>query len=110
MNKKHIKKEINFNGKKLLLETGELAFMANMAVKATYGETVVLATVVAGEASPDLDFFPLTVNYEEKLYASGIIKNSRFVKREGKANDDAVLSKRLIDHAIRPAFPKDYMD
>ena len=92
------------------LETGELAFMANMAVKASYGDTVVLVTVCAGEPKPDIDFFPLTVNYEEKLYASGLIKTSRFVKRDGKANDDAVMSKRLIDHAIRPLFPRDYMD
>lgn len=64
---KHIKKEIDFAGRKLILETGELAVRADLAVKATYGETVVLVTVVAGDENPDLDFFPLTVNYEEKL-------------------------------------------
>jgi polyribonucleotide nucleotidyltransferase len=110
MNKKIVRKEIIFAGKKLVLETGELAFMATNAVKATYGDTVVLATVVAGEARPDIDFFPLTVNYEERLYAGGLIKSSRFVKRDGRPTDEATMAKRLIDHAIRPLFPKDYMD
>lgn len=105
-----IKKEIEFAGKKLVLETGQLAFQTNMTVKATFGDTVVLATAVSGTANPDLDFFPLTVNYEEKMYASGQIKSSRFVKRDGRPTDDAVIVKRLIDHAIRPLFPKDYMD
>ncbi len=107
---KIIKNETMFAGKKLMLETGELANQANLAVKATYGDTVVLATVVAGKAAPEIDFFPLTVSYEEKLYASGIIKSSRFVKRDGKPTDDAVITRRLIDHAIRPLFPKGYMD
>jgi polyribonucleotide nucleotidyltransferase len=107
---KYVKKETEIAGKKLVLETGELAIQANMAVKASYGDTVVLVTVVSGEANPDTDFFPLTVNYEEKLYASGLIKTSRFVKRDGRATDEAIISKRLIDHAIRPLFPKDYMD
>lgn len=107
---KTFKKETTFVDKKLILETGELAFSANMAVKVTYGETVVLVTAVSGDAKEDIDFFPLTVNYEERMYASGSIKSSRFVKRDGRANDDAVISKRLIDHAIRPLFPNDYMD
>lgn len=105
-----ITKEIDFAGKRLVLETGRLAAQADMAVKASFGDTVVLATAVTGPANPDIDFFPLTVNYEEKLYASGQIKSSRFVKRDGKPTDDAVIVKRLIDHAIRPLFPKDYMD
>lgn len=108
MNK--IRKEINFAGRNLSLETGELAMQASSAVKVTYGDTVILVTAVHGTPLPDTDFFPLTVNYEEKLYASGTIKSSRFVKRDGKATDEAVISKRLIDHAIRPLFPKDYMD
>jgi len=107
---KIVKKEIDFLGKKLVLETGELAVQANMSVKATYGETVVLATVVSADPAPDTDFFPLSVNYEEKLYASGSIKTSRFVKRDGKPTDEAVVTRRLIDHAIRPLFPSDYMD
>jgi len=107
---KIIKKEINFAGRNLVLETGELAIQADMAVKASYGDTVILATVVHSAPMPDIDFFPLTVNYEEKLYASGTIKSSRFVKRDGKATDEAIISKRLIDHAVRPLFPKEYAD
>lgn len=105
-----VKKEIEFAGKKLVLETGQLAIQSDLAVKASFGDTVVLATAVSGSANPDLDFFPLTVNYEEKLYASGQIKSSRFVKRDGRPTDDAIIVKRLIDHAVRPLFPKDYMD
>jgi len=107
---KIVRKETNFAGKKLIFETGELALRADMAVKATYGDTVLLVTAVSGEPSPDADFLGLRVQYEEKLYASGSIKSSRFVKREGKATDDAVIARRSIDHAIRPLFPKDYMD
>ena len=107
---KIVKKEINFAGRNLVLETGELAVQADMAVKASYGDTVILATVVHSAPMPDIDFFPLTVNYEEKLYASGTIKSSRFVKRDGRATDEAIISKRLIDHAIRPLFPKEYVD
>jgi polyribonucleotide nucleotidyltransferase len=107
---KVIKKECEFASKKIVLETGELAVRANMSVKATYGDSVVLVTIVAGEANPEIDFFPLTVNYEEKLYASGTIKSSRFVKREGRSTDDAIIAQRAIDHAIRPLFPSDYMD
>lgn len=107
---KVVTKETEFAGRKLVLETGELAIQANMSVKASYGDTVVLVTVVSGKANSDTDFFPLTVNYEEKLYASGLIKSSRFVKRDGKATDEATISKRLIDHAIRPLFPNDYTD
>ncbi|HAI63218.1 MAG: Polyribonucleotide nucleotidyltransferase [candidate division WWE3 bacterium GW2011_GWD2_42_11] len=107
---KIVRKEINFAGRNLVLETGELAIQADMAVKASYGDTVILATVVHSAPMPDIDFFPLTVNYEEKLYASGTIKSSRFVKRDGRATDEAIISKRLIDHAVRPLFPKEYMD
>lgn len=107
---KIIRKELDFAGKKLVLETGQLAIQADMAVKASFGDTVVLATAVSGVANPEIDFFPLTVNYEEKLYASGQIKSSRFVKRDGRPTDDAVIVKRLIDHAVRPLFPNDYMD
>jgi len=105
-----VKKELDFFSKKLELETGQLAFQSNMAVKATYGDTVILVTAVANKPSVETDFFPLTVNYEEKLYASGFIKSSRFIKRDGRATDEAVVSRRMIDHAIRPLFPKDYKD
>src|SRR3989338_5344944 len=108
--KKIVKKELDFFGKKLVLETGQLAFQSNIAVKATYGDSCILSTGVAKKPSVETDFFPLTVNYEEKLYASGFIKSSRFIKRDGRATDEAVVSRRMIDHAIRPLFPKDYKD
>jgi polyribonucleotide nucleotidyltransferase len=107
---KIVKKEIEFAGKKLILETGELALRADVAVKATYGDTVVLTTVAHGPGNPEADFLGLRVEYEEKLYASGSIKSSRFMKRDGRSTDDAIVSKRAIDHAIRPLFPKDFMD
>ncbi len=107
---KIVRKETVFAGKNLVIESGELAFMSTHALKVSFGDTVILVSVVAGEAKEDIDFFPLTVNYEERLYASGTIKSSRFLKRDGRATDDAVISKRLIDHAIRPLFPNDYMD
>jgi len=105
---KVVHKEIELAGRKLTLETGELALHANGAILATYGETVVLATVVSQPASPDVDFFPLAVDYEEKLYAGGKISTSRFIKREGRPTEKAVLTSRLIDRSIRPLFPKDY--
>lgn len=105
---KIIRKEIEIAAKKLKLETGEMAMHANAAVLASYGETVVLATVVAQEARPDVDFFPLAVDYEERLYAGGKISTSRFIKREGRPKEEAVLTSRLIDRSIRPLFPKDY--
>jgi polyribonucleotide nucleotidyltransferase len=108
--KKICKKETEFAGKKLILETGELATQANLAVKATYGDSVVLATVVSGGLNPDIDYFPLGVVYEEKLYASGSIKSSRFMKRDGRPTDDAIVIRRLVDHAIRPLFPDDFSD
>ncbi len=105
---KLVKKEIELAGKKLILETGELAGHANGSVLATYGETVVLATAVSQKAPPNVDYFPLAVDYEEKLYAGGRISTSRFIKREGRPSEEAVLTSRLIDRSIRPLFPKDY--
>jgi len=107
---KHVKKEIEFAGKPLILETGDVAVQANMAVKATYGDSIVLATVVSSDPKPEQNFFPLSVEYIEKLYASGTIKTSRFIKRDGRPSDEAVVTRRLIDHAIRPLFPVDYGD
>lgn len=104
------KKEFDLAGKSLVLETGKLAPQANAAVKASYGDTVVLATVTSVSPREEIEFFPLRVDFEEKLYAGGIIKNSRFVKREGRASDDAIASCRLIDRGIRPLFPKDFFD
>jgi polyribonucleotide nucleotidyltransferase len=94
----------------LVLETGAYAFQANRSVKVTYGDTVVMVMATSAGLNPDVDYFPLSVNYEEKLYASGSIKTSRFMKRDGRPTDDAVITRRLIDHAIRPLFPKDFMD
>ncbi len=107
MNKKVVK-ELTLGGKKLILETGELAQQANAAVMASYGETVVLSTVVSNNASPDVDYFPLSVDYEERLYAGGKISTSRFIKREGRPTEEAILTSRLIDRSIRPLFPKDF--
>src|SRR3990172_6291378 len=97
--------EIDLAGKKLMLETGELAVLATAAVLARIGDTAVLVTVVEGGKS-DLDYFPLSVEYGERLYAGGKIKGSRWVKREGQPSDEAILAGRLIDRSIRPLFPK----
>ncbi len=95
------------NGVKLTFETGDLAAQATAAVLARLGDTVVLVTVVEGGKS-DLDYFPLSVEYGERLYAGGRIKGSRWVKREGQPSDDAILAGRLIDRSIRPLFPKSF--
>jgi len=91
-------------GQPLVLEISELAGKANAAVLGRYGETVVLATVVMGEREADTDYFPLTVDYEERFYAAGKIMGSRFVRREGRPSDEATLSARLVDRTIRPLF------
>ncbi|MFH1534504.1 MAG: polyribonucleotide nucleotidyltransferase [Patescibacteria group bacterium] len=97
--------ETEIGGTKLSLETGRLAGQAHGSCTIQYGDTVVLATAVI---NPDYDedrgFFPLTVDYEEKMYAAGKIKGSRFIKREGRPTDEAVLTARLIDRSIRPFF------
>ncbi len=105
---KKIEKTIDLGGRNLTLTTGTLAEQASSAVLAKYGDTVVLATVVASENDTVLDYFPLTVDYQERLYAGGRIKGSRWVKREGRPTDDEILSARLIDRSIRPLFPKTY--
>ena len=94
--------------KTLTLETGELAKLATSSVLARLGDTMVLVTVVMGGVREDLDYFPLTIEYVERLYAGGRIKGSRWVKREGRPSDDAILSGRLIDRSIRPLFPKNF--
>ncbi|MDY4840950.1 MAG: polyribonucleotide nucleotidyltransferase [Alphaproteobacteria bacterium] len=99
------RKEMEWGGRKLVLETGKIARQATGAVIATYGETVVQATVVAAkEVKADQDFFPLTVNYQEKYYATGKVPGG-FMKREGKPSEREVLISRLIDRPIRPLFP-----
>lgn len=85
-------------------ETGRLARQANGAVLARLGDTVVLATAVMTNKARDLDYFPLLVDYEERLYAAGKIKGSRWIKREGRASDDAILTGRVIDRTLRPLF------
>lgn len=104
----HHKVEIEWAGRPLVLETGKIARQADGAVLATYGETVVLATVVsAKEPKPGFDFFPLTVNYQEKTYAAGKIPGGYF-KREGRPSEKETLVSRLIDRPIRPLFADGY--
>ncbi|CAM4242199.1 polyribonucleotide nucleotidyltransferase [Paenibacillus tarimensis] len=99
--------EMQLGGRPLVLETGRLAKQANAAVTVRYGETVVLCTVTASSEPKDLDFFPLTVNYEERLYAVGKIPGG-FIKREGRPSEKAILSSRLTDRPIRPLFPEGF--
>lgn len=98
------RKEIEWGGKTLTLETGKIARQADGAVLVTYGETIVLCTVVANKKPmPDVDFFPLTVHYQEKAFAAGRIPGG-FFRREGKPSDSETLTSRLIDRPIRPLF------
>jgi len=99
--------EMTLGGRTLILETGRLAKQANAAVMVRYGETAVLCTVTASSDPKDLDFFPLTVNYEERLYAAGKIPGG-FIKREGRPSEKAILSSRLTDRPIRPLFPEGF--
>ncbi len=102
------KAEIEWGGRKLVLETGRMARQADGAVLATYGETAVLATVVSEhEPKPGFDFFPLTVNYQEKYFAAGRIPGG-FFKREGRPTEKETLTSRLIDRPIRPLFAPGY--
>lgn len=98
---------LSIGGRELVIETGTLAKQASGAVTARYGDTVVLATaVMSQEMSRITGYFPLMVDYEERYYAAGKIKGSRFIKREGRPSDDAVLSGRAIDRTIRPLFDR----
>jgi polyribonucleotide nucleotidyltransferase len=99
---------LEIGGKTLTLEVGSLAQQATSSVLARLGDTMVLLTVVMGKERTDIDYFPLTVEYIERLYAGGRIKGSRWVKREGRPTDDAVLTARLIDRSVRPLFPKEF--
>ncbi len=101
-------KTIDIDGKDLTLQFGKLANQATTSCFAKIGDTCVLVTVTAGKVRDDIDYFPLQVEYVEKLYAGGRIKGSRWVKREGRPSDDAILKGRLIDRSIRPLFPKEY--
>ena len=105
---KQFKEEIDFGGKKITLETGKVARQADGAIIATWGETVVIATVVgAKKVNPEMDYFPLSVNYQEKYYAAGKIPGGYF-KREARPTESETLISRLIDRPIRPLFPDDF--
>ena len=99
--------EMQLGGRPLVLETGKLAKQANAAVTVRYGETVVLCTATASKEPKDLDFFPLTVNFEERLYSVGKIPGG-FIKREGRPSESAILASRLTDRPIRPLFPEGF--
>ena len=101
--------EIEFGGRTLILETGRLAGNAGGAVTARYGDSMVLGTANRSEPRPGLDFFPLTVDFEERMYAAGKIPGG-FIKREGRASEAATLAARLTDRPIRPLFPEGYKD
>jgi len=103
-----IEESIEINGQKLTLQIGKLAQAATTSVYAQLGETCILVTVTVGREREEIDYLPLQVEYVEKLYAGGRIKGSRWVKREGRPSDDAVLKARLIDRSIRPLFPNNY--
>ena len=95
-------------GRQLTLEVNRVGFRTTASVLARYGDTVVLGNVVVGKVDQTRDYFPLSIDYEEKFYAAGKISGSRFIKREGRPSDQAILSGRLIDRPIRPLFPKGY--
>ncbi len=104
-----IKVETELCGKTLSLEVGRVGFRTSGSVIVRYGETVVLGTaMVKPQSVQGMDYFPLSIDYEEKFYASGKISGSRFIKREGRPSDEAILIGRLIDRPIRPLFPKGY--
>ena len=102
------KVELEWAGKNLTIETGKIARQADASVLVTYGGTTVMTNVVAAkQAKPDIDFFPLTVNYQEKFYSVGKIPGG-FFKREARPSESEILTARLIDRALRPLFPSDF--
>ncbi len=106
--KKTMQVSTDWLGRKLTLEVNRVGFRTTSSVLVTYGDTVVLGSVVVGTKPVVQDFFPLSIDYEEKYYAAGKISGSKFIKREGKPADEAILVGRLIDRPIRPLFPKGY--
>src|SRR3954469_11483684 len=101
--------ETDFCGRKLSLEVGRVGFRSTASVIVRYGDTVVLGTaMVSPKVVEGMDYFPLSIDYEEKMYAAGKISGSRFIKREARPSDDAILIGRLIDRPIRPLWPKGY--
>ena len=101
--------ETQFGGRTLTIETGKLARLAGGSVTVRYGDTMVLGTANRSEPRPGLDFFPLTVDFEERMYAAGKIPGG-FIKREARPSEDAILAARLTDRPIRPLFPEGYKD
>jgi polyribonucleotide nucleotidyltransferase len=98
---------LDWGGRELTIESGTFAAQANGAVTVRYGDTIVLVTATMAESPrPGIDFFPLTVDFEERMYAAGKIPGSRFIRRETRPGEDAILNGRLIDRSIRPRFPK----
>jgi polyribonucleotide nucleotidyltransferase len=106
--KKITTKSIDFAGRPLSLEVGRVAGQATSHVLAKFGDTTVLAAVTIGNEDRKKDYFPLSIDYQERLYAGGRIKGSRWVKREGRSTDAETLSARLIDRSVRPLFPSDF--
>ena len=107
--KKIVKVSTEFCGRTLSLEVGRVGFRTSASVLVRYGDTVVLGTAMVGDKPlSGFDYFPLSIDYEEKMYAAGKISGSRFIKREGRPSDDAILIGRLIDRPIRPLWPKGY--
>ncbi len=104
------KYEFEIEGRKCSFSTGKFARKSQSAVFARMGDTVVLATVNVGRANVDMGYFPLSVEYMEKMYAAGLISSSRFIKRDKFPSDDAILRARMIDRSIRCRFPSDYLN
>lgn len=108
-NKPIVLVETDFCGRKLSLEVGRVGFRTSASVIARYGDTVVLGTAMMSDKPiTGMDYFPLSIDYEEKMYAAGKISGSRFIKREGRPSEEAILIGRLIDRPIRPLWPKGY--
>lgn len=103
-----IKVETEFCGQTLSLEVNRIGFRTSASVLVRYGDTVVMGTAMVGKKPVTMDYFPLSIDYEEKMYAAGKISGSRFIKREGRPSEDAILIGRLIDRPIRPLWPKGY--
>jgi len=103
-----IKVTTEFEGRPLTLEVNRVGFRTTGSVLVTYGDTVVLGSAQVGSRPVQMDYFPLSIDYEEKFYAAGKMSGSRFIKREGRPSDEAILIGRLIDRPIRPLFPKGY--
>src|SRR5665213_1171643 len=107
--KQIIKVETDFCGRKLSFEVNRVGFRTSASVMVRYGDTVILGTaMVSPKRLQGFDYFPLSIDYEEKFYAAGKISGSRFIKREGRPSDEAILIGRLIDRPIRPLWPKGY--